>query len=61
MDQPDGQSMQIGGKEVRRQKIYVPKSMTTKQVMKKYGLKQAAACTARKKGFFIKNYMRAQV
>ena len=26
-------------KEVRRQKVYVPKSMTTNQVMEKYGLK----------------------
>jgi hypothetical protein len=38
-------------KEIRRQKIYVPKSMTTNQVMEKYGLKSGAAYTARKKGF----------
>ncbi len=37
-------------KEIRRQKVYVPKSMTTNQVMEKYGLKQSAAYTARKKG-----------
>jgi hypothetical protein len=29
--------------------------------MKKYGLKKAAAFTARKKGFFVKNYSRTQV
>ena len=61
MDQPGGQSKQNGVKEVRRQKIYVPKSMTTNQVMKKYGLKQAATRTARKKSFFVKNYSRTQV
>ena len=29
--------------EIRRQKVYVPKSMTTNQVMEKYGLKPGAA------------------
>jgi hypothetical protein len=61
MDQQSGQSEQIGVKEVRRQKINVPKSMTTQQVMKKYGLKSGAANNARKKGFFVKNYSRPQV
>ena len=60
--QPQGNhSNQIEVKEIRRQKIYVPKSMTTNQVMEKYGLKQGAAYTARKKGFFVKNYSRPQV
>ena len=45
-------------KEIRRQKVYVPRSMTTNQVMEKYGLKPGAAYTARKKGFFVKNYSR---
>jgi hypothetical protein len=48
-------------KEIRRQKVYVQKSMTTNQVMKKYGLKPGASYTARKKGFFVKNYSRTQV
>jgi hypothetical protein len=48
-------------KEIRRQKVYVPKSMTTKQIMEKYGLKSGAAYSARKKGFFVKNYSRPQV
>ena len=61
MDQQSGQSKQIGVKEIRRQKIYVPKSMTTKQIMEKYGLNSRAANTARKKGFFVKNYSRPQV
>ena len=61
MDQQGGQSKQIGVKEVKRQKIYVPKSMTTGQVMKMYGLKHEAAYNARKKGFFVKNYLSTQV
>ena len=48
-------------KEIRRQKVYVPKSMTTNQVMEKYRLKPGAAYTARKKGFYVKNYSRPQV
>ncbi len=48
-------------KEIRRQKVYVPKSMTTNQVMERYGLKPGAAYTARKKGFFVKNYSHPQV
>ena len=35
--------------------------MTTNEVMEKYGLKPGAAYTARKKGFFVKNYSRPQV
>jgi len=61
MDQQGGQSKQIGVKEVKRQKIYVPKSMTTNQVMEKYGLKRTTANKARKKGFFVKNYSSTQV
>ena len=48
-------------KEIRRQKVYVPKSMTKNQIMEKYGLKPNAANNARKKGFFIKNYSHPQV
>jgi hypothetical protein len=61
MKSRSGRSKQTGIKEIRRQKIYVPKSMTTRQVMKMYGLKQEAAYNARKKGFFVKNYSRPQV
>ena len=61
MDQHGSPSEHFGVKEVKRQKIYVPKSMTTRQVMEKYGLKQEAANNARKKGFFVKNYSRPQV
>jgi len=61
MEQPGNHSKKIEVKEIRRQKVYVPKTMTTNQVMEKYGLKEGAAYTARKKGFFVKNYSRPQV
>ena len=61
MEQQGNQSKQIEVKEIRRQKIYVSKSMTTNQVMEKYGLKEGAAYTARKKGFYVMNYSRPQV
>ncbi len=61
MEQQESEVKAIKVKEIRRQKVYVPKSMTTNQVMEKYGLKPEAAYTARKKGFFVKNYTRPQV
>ena len=61
MEQPESEVKAIKVKEIRRQKVYVPKSMTTNQVMEKYGLKEGAAYSARKKGFFVKNYSRPQV
>ncbi len=61
MEQQGSEVKAIKVKEIRRQKVYVPKSMTTNQVMEKYGLKEDAAYTARKKGFFVKNYSRPQV
>jgi hypothetical protein len=61
MEQPGNGVKAIKVKEIRRQKVFIPKSMTTNQVMEKYGLKKAAANTARKKGFFVKNYSRPQV
>ena len=61
MEQQGNQSKQIEVKEIRRQKVYVPKSMTTKQIMKKYRLKEWTASGAKKKGFFVKNYSRPQV
>ena len=61
VEQQGSEVKAIKVKEIRRQKVYVPKSMTTNQVMEKYGLKPGAAYTARKKGFFVKNYSRPQV
>ena len=61
MEQHGSEVKAIKVKEIRRQKVYVPKSMTTNQVMEKYELNPGAAYTARKKGFFVKNYSRTQV
>ena len=61
MEQQRSDVKAIKVKEIRRQKVYVSKSMTTNQVMEKYGLKEGAAYTARKKGFYVKNYSRPQV
>jgi len=61
MEQQGSEVKAIKVKEIRRQKVYVPKSMTTIQVMEKYGLKPDDAYTARKKGFFVKNYSQTQV
>jgi hypothetical protein len=61
MKQQESEVKAIKVKEIRRQKIYVLKSMTTNQVMEKYGLKSGAAYSARKKGFFVENYSRPQV
>ena len=58
MEQQGSKVNDIGVKEIRRQKVYVPKSMTTNQVMEKYGLKPGVAYTARKKGFFVKHNFR---
>ena len=56
MEQQEKEVKTIKVKEIRRQKVYVPKSMTTNQVIEKYGLKPGAAYTARKKGFYVMNY-----
>ena len=48
-------------KEVIREKIIIASGMTTKEVRLKYGLKMNAACNARKRGYFIKNYSKTQV
>jgi hypothetical protein len=61
MEQQVAKQKDIAVKEIRREKIHVPKSMTTTEIMEKYGLTQGAAANARKKGFFVKNYSRRQV
>ena len=53
MEQQDSEVKAIKVKEIRRQKVYVPKSMTTNQVMEKYGLTPGAAYTARKNSIKI--------
>lgn len=48
-------------REIRREKVFIPPSMTTKEIREKYGLKPQKACNAKRKGFFVKNYSRKQV
>ncbi len=40
MVEPGSEVKAIKVKKIRRQKVYVPKSMTTNQVVEKYGLKK---------------------
>jgi len=50
-----------GVKEVKREKVFVPSGMTTREIMEKYGIKPGAAYNAKTRGFFVKNYSRPQV
>jgi hypothetical protein len=48
-------------KEVRREKVKIPPGMTTREIIEKYGLTKTTAYSARRRGFFVKNYSRPQV
>jgi hypothetical protein len=48
-------------KEIKRKKIAIPPAMTTRDIMKKYGLSANGARGARRKGFFVKNYAKKQI
>jgi len=41
--------------EIRREKVYIPQNMTTKEIMKKYNISESSASTTRKRGWFVKN------
>ena len=47
--------------ELRREKVVIPPHMTGPEVRKAYGLSSNAAYAARKRGYFIKNYMKKQI
>jgi hypothetical protein len=47
--------------EIRREKIFIPPEMTTKEVKEKYGLSSKRAREVLKQGFFVKNYSRKQI
>ena len=53
--------METVDKEVRREKVFVPTGMTTKEIMLKYGVSESTAQTVRKRGWFIKNYSTNQI
>jgi hypothetical protein len=47
--------------EIRREKIFIPPEMSTKEIVGKYGLSQNRANQVKKQGFFVKNYSKKQV
>ena len=47
--------------EIRREKIFIPPEMTTKEVKEKYGLSSKRAREVLKQGFFVKNYSKKQI
>jgi hypothetical protein len=53
--------METTDQEVRREKVFVPSEMSTKEIREKYCISATCAFTARKRGWFIKNYSRNQV
>ena len=55
------QCMETTDQEIRREKVFIPQNMTTREVMQKYGASKSCALNARKRGWFIKNYMANQV
>jgi len=46
---------------VKREKVYVDQSLTTAQISEKYGIKKSSAYSAKRKGFFVKNYRKRQI
>jgi len=41
--------------EIRREKVYIPQNMTTKEIMEKYNISESSASTTQKRGWFVKN------
>ena len=47
--------------EIRREKVFIPPEMTTKQIRDEYGLSAKRAREVLKQGFFVKNYSKKQI
>lgn len=47
--------------EIRREKVFVPPEMTTREIKEKYGLSSDKSYKAKQKGFFVKNYSVKQI
>ena len=47
--------------EIRREKVFIPPEMTTKEIKEKYGLSAKRTREAMKQGFFVKNYSKKQI
>lgn len=50
-----------GIKEIRRERVDIPSGLSIEAIMEQYGVNRSVARTARKKGFYVKNYMKKQV
>ncbi len=47
--------------EIRRERVSVPTDLSIKQLMEKFQISSTCASSAKKKGWFTKNYMKKQV
>ena len=47
--------------EIRREKVFIPPGLTTKEIIEKYDVPSKSAYRVKKKGFFVKNYSRKQI
>lgn len=48
-------------KELRREKVFVPTHLTVSEIKQLYNITRSTAANAKKKGFFVKNYLQKQV
>jgi len=48
-------------KEVRREKVAIPKDMPIREIVEKYGVCSSTASNGRKRGWLIKNYATNQI
>ena len=53
--------MEIVDQEICREKVFVPKDMSRKEIIAKYGVSGSCASSARRKGWIVKNYSRNQI
>jgi len=47
--------------EIRREKVFIPREMTPKEIREKYGLSSGRSRQVKKQGFFVKNYSKKQI
>jgi hypothetical protein len=47
--------------EIRREKVFIPPEMTTREIKEKYGLSSKRAREVLKQRFFVKNYSKKQI
>ncbi|MEI7639671.1 MAG: hypothetical protein WCJ37_20310 [Syntrophus sp. (in: bacteria)] len=48
-------------KELRREKVFVPTHLTVSEIKELYDIKRRTASNAKKRGYFVKNYLSKQV